>query len=89
MSKLPLEHKFLDLSDYGRTPARWIANSFKETSVTAIHITMMFIVAGIFAILMMFTKQLYAAAILLIIKSILDATKVKLLMLIYTTFVKP
>jgi|TARA_B110001450_G_scaffold255768_1_gene284197 hypothetical protein len=73
MSKLPLEHKFLDLSDYGRTPARWIANSFKETSVTAIHITMMFIVAGIFAILMMFTKQLYAAALLLIIKSVLDA----------------
>tara|TARA_B110000285_G_C15127339_1_gene621141 strand:- start:557 stop:1357 length:801 start_codon:yes stop_codon:yes gene_type:complete len=73
MSKLPSEHKFLDLSDYGRTPARWIANSFKETSVTAIHITMMFIVAGIFAILMMFTKQLYAAALLLIIKSVLDA----------------
>ena len=73
MSKLPTEHKFLDLSDYGRTPARWIANAFKETSVTAIHITMMFIVAGIFAILMMLIKQLYAAAFLLIIKSILDA----------------
>ncbi len=27
MSKLPAEHKFLDLSDYGRAPARWIANS--------------------------------------------------------------
>ena len=33
----------------------------------------MFIIAGIFAIFMMLTKQLYAAAILLIIKSILDA----------------
>ena len=73
MSKLPSEHKFLDLSDYGRSPARWIANKFKETRVTAIHLTTMFIIAGIFAILMMLTKQLYAAAILLIIKSVLDA----------------
>ena len=73
MSKLPSEHKFLDLSDYGRSPARWIANKFKETRVSAIHLTTMFIIAGIFAILMMLTKQLYAAAILLIIKSILDA----------------
>ena len=73
MSKLPSEHKFLDLSDYGRSPARWIANKFKETRVTAIHLTTMFIIAGIFAIFMMLTKQLYAAAILLIIKSILDA----------------
>jgi phosphatidylglycerophosphate synthase len=73
MSKLPSEHKFLDLSDYGRSPARWIANVFKETRVTAIHLTSMFIIAGILAIFMMLNKQLYAAAILLIIKSILDA----------------
>ena len=74
MSKLPSEHKFLDLSDYGRSPARWIANTFKDTRVTAIHLTSMFIVAGIFAIFMMLNKQLYAAAIFLIIKSILDAS---------------
>mgnify|MGYP001157533789 FL=1 len=73
MSKLQSKHKFLDLSDYGRLPARWIANTFKDTRVTAIHLTSMFIVAGIFAIFMMLNKQLYAAAILLIIKSILDA----------------
>lgn len=73
MSKLPTEHKFLDLSDYGRPPARWIANAFKETAVTPIHITMMFIVAGIIAILFMLNQQLWAAAVLLIIKSILDA----------------
>ena len=30
MSKLPKEYKFLDLSDYGRPPARWIANCFKK-----------------------------------------------------------
>tara|TARA_B100001093_G_scaffold503624_1_gene558249 strand:+ start:199 stop:999 length:801 start_codon:yes stop_codon:yes gene_type:complete len=73
MSKLPSEHKFLDLSDYGRLPARWIANALKKTRVTAIHLTTMFIIVGIFAIFMMLTKQLYVAAILLIIKSILDA----------------
>ena len=70
MSKLPSEHKFLDLSDYGRLPAKWIANALKKTRVTAIHITTLFIIVGIFAILMMLTKQLYVAAILLIIKSI-------------------
>ena len=74
MSKLPSEHKFLDLSDYGRSPARWIANVFKETRITPIHLTSMFIIAGIFAIYMMLNKQLYAAAIFLVIKSILDAS---------------
>ena len=38
MSKLPSEHKFLDLSDYGRLPARWIANALKKTRLTAIHL---------------------------------------------------
>ena len=45
----------------------------KKTRVTAIHVTIMFIIIGIFAILMILTKQFYFAAILLIIKSILDA----------------
>lgn len=73
MSKLPAEHKFLDLSDYGRPPARWIANVFKGTQVTPIHVTMMFIVAGVIAIVCMLYQQLWAAAFFLIIKSILDA----------------
>ena len=38
MSKLPSEHKFLDLSDYGRSPARWIANKFKETKLLSLKI---------------------------------------------------
>ena len=73
MSKLPAEHKFLDLSDYGRVPARWIANAFKGTSVTPIHVTMMFVVAGIIAIACILTKQFWLAALFLILKSILDA----------------
>ncbi len=36
MSKLPKEHKFIDLSDYGRPIARLIANSLKETKYTPI-----------------------------------------------------
>jgi phosphatidylglycerophosphate synthase len=73
MSKLPAEHKFLDLSDYGRPPARLIANAFKGTRVTPIHVTIMFIVAGVIAIVCMLNQQLLAAAFFLILKSILDA----------------
>ena len=73
MSKLPKEYKFLDLSDYGRQPARWIANALKKTAVTPIHITMVFIVAGIIAIIFILKDQLWAASTFLIIKSILDA----------------
>ena len=73
MSKLPAEHKFLDLSDYGRAPARLIANAFKDTAITPIHVTMMFVVAGAIAILCILTEQFWLAAFFLILKSILDA----------------
>lgn len=73
MSKLPAEHKFLDLSDYGRTPARWIANAFKGTAVTPIHVTMMFVLAGSIAIVCILTRHFWLAAFFLILKSILDA----------------
>lgn len=73
MSKLPAEERFLDLSDYGRAPARLIANFFKETSVTPIHVTMMFIVAGCFAIACILLEYFWLAAFFLVLKSILDA----------------
>ena len=73
MSKLPAEHKFLDLSDYGRAPARWIANTLKGTAVTPIHVTLMFVVAGSIAIACILTRQFWLAAFFLILKSILDA----------------
>ena len=73
MSKLPKEFKFLDLSDYGRPPARWIANALKKTAVTPIHITLLFIFAVIIAIAFILNEQFWASAIFLIIKSILDA----------------
>lgn len=73
MSKLPSAYQFIDLSDYGRPVARWIANGFKNTSVTPIHVTMMFIVAGLIAIVCILNHQYALAAFFLILKSILDA----------------
>lgn len=73
MSKLPQEYKFLDLSDYGRMPARWIAIQLKDTSVTPIHLTTCFIVSGLVAVICIYLKLNYFAAFFLILKSVLDA----------------
>ena len=50
MSKLPKEHRFIDFSDYGRPLARLIANSLKNTSFTPIHVTISFIISGLFGV---------------------------------------
>lgn len=73
MSKLPKQSRFLDLSDYGRSPARWIANSLKHTSVTPVHVTLGFVVAGLLAIYCMLHEMYWWAAFFLVLKSILDA----------------
>lgn len=73
MSKLPNEHKFIDLSDYGRPLARIIANSLKETQFTPIHVTIWFVISGLIAIACILTGNYYLAALFLILKSILDA----------------
>lgn len=73
MSKLPKEHKFTDLSDYGRPFARIIANALKETSFTPIHVTLGFIIAGLLAVYFIIREQFWFAAFFLILKSILDA----------------
>lgn len=73
MSKLPKEHKFIDLSDYGRPIARFIANSLKETSYTPIDVTIWFIVSGLIAIACILLEYYWAAAFFLLFKSILDA----------------
>lgn len=74
MSKLPKEHKFIDLSDYGRTPARWLAHSLRETNVTPIHITLLFGIAGLLGCYFILTHHFFLAGAFLILKSILDAT---------------
>ena len=73
MSKLPVEYRFIDLSDYGRPVARWIAYGFQNTRVTPIHVTVMFIISGLLAILCMLNHQYLLAGFFLVLKSILDA----------------
>lgn len=73
MSKLPKEHTFIDLSDYGRPFAKAIANFLKDTTVTPVQVTIWFIISGLIAIGYMIIGNYWAAAFFLILKSILDA----------------
>lgn len=73
MSKLPDEYKFVDLSDYGRPAARYIANSLKNTDVTPIHVTGCFVISGLISLACILSGNYYLAAFFLILKSILDA----------------
>lgn len=73
MSKLPEAHKFIDLSDYGRPLARKIADALKNTSITPIHVTLGFIVAGCAGIVAIYYRYFWIAGFFLILKSILDA----------------
>jgi phosphatidylglycerophosphate synthase len=73
MSKLPPQHKFLDLSDYGRTGGKWIARNLQETSFTPIHVTLLFVVSGLIGIYCILNGYYVQAAFFLILKSIIDA----------------
>jgi CDP-diacylglycerol---serine O-phosphatidyltransferase len=73
MSKLSAEDRFLDLSDYGRPVAQWIANALKNTRATPVQVTIGFIISGFIAIGCMLTHHFWAAGVFLILKSILDA----------------
>lgn len=73
MSKVPQQHKFIDLSDYGRPVAIKIALRFEHTFMTPIKVTWLFIVAGLFAVVCMYFGYFWLAFFFLILKSILDA----------------
>tara|TARA_B110000444_G_C18846184_1_gene602161 strand:- start:3048 stop:3821 length:774 start_codon:yes stop_codon:yes gene_type:complete len=73
MSKLPKQYQFIDFSDYGRPIGHWIATQLKSTRLTAIHVTTMFIVSGLVAIVFMLNGYLITAAFFIILKSVLDA----------------
>lgn len=73
MSKLPNDRKFIDLSDYGRPIARWIATLFKNTSITPVHVTWMFVIAGLLATYCILHGHNILALLFLILKSTLDA----------------
>ena len=66
MSKLGVENKFIDVSDYGRPIAKMIAETLKETRVTAIHVTLLFGVSGILAIVFMDFSMFWLAGFFLI-----------------------
>lgn len=73
MSKLPQEHKFIDLSDYGRPIAKIIAHSLKHTAATPVHVTIGFIMSGLIGVYCILTGYYWFAGFFLIFKSILDA----------------
>ncbi|WP_339662588.1 CDP-alcohol phosphatidyltransferase family protein [uncultured Polaribacter sp.] len=73
MSKLPKEHQFIDLSDYGRPVARIIANSLKTTKFTPVDVTIAFVISGLIAVFSIYKGYYVTAAFFLILKSILDA----------------
>jgi len=73
MSKLPKEHQFIDLSDYGRTLGTLLANALKYTKYTPIHVTLLFVVAGLIAVVFILKGLYLSAALFLILKSIIDA----------------
>ncbi|NNJ89841.1 MAG: CDP-alcohol phosphatidyltransferase family protein [Eudoraea sp.] len=73
MSKLPKKYRFVDLSDYGRPAGKKIAYYLTSTSVTPIHITLLFLSCGILATICVLYQYYWTAAALLVLKSILDA----------------
>lgn len=73
MSKLPEHYQFLDFSDYGRGVAVYIASHLKDTFVTPVHVTHLFVFSGFLAIFFILHQYWWLAAFFLILKSILDA----------------
>ena len=73
MAKLSTDDKFFDVSDYGRSPAIFMANMLKKTTVTPVHVTLIFGVCGAFAVYAILKQHYVIAAVLLILKSIIDA----------------
>ncbi|PZX56963.1 CDP-alcohol phosphatidyltransferase-like enzyme [Algoriphagus ratkowskyi] len=73
MSKLAEDDRFLDLSDYGRAPAKIIARAVQFTFVTPIHLTVLFGISGLLAIFSLLNEWYIFSALLLLLKSVLDA----------------
>ena len=73
MSKLAVQDRFFDLSDYGRPLATLFANQLKNTRFTPIHVTLLFGISGLMAIGCILTNHYFWAGFFLILKSIIDA----------------
>ncbi len=72
MKKLGAQYRFIDLSDYGRPLSDQIAISLKDTWVTAIHLTLLFGLAGMMAFYAIVAGHYKTALLFLLIKSVID-----------------
>ena len=72
MKKLGEGYTFIDFSDYGRPLSNLIAFKLKNTSVTAIHLTLLFGVVGILACFAILRLEFLLTLVLLVLKSIID-----------------
>lgn len=73
MSKLNSRDKFLDLSDYGRSAGKFFANKISRTSLTPIHVTLLFGISGLIAVYCILHQLYWWASLFIILKSIIDA----------------
>ena len=74
MPKLPKDKRFIDLSDYARPFALILVKLLFPTKIGAYSLTFAFLIVGVFAsVLIYLNKWLDFAALLLIVKSMLDA----------------
>jgi len=74
MNKVPDRHAFLDFSDYARPFARWLVDILLPTPITPIHLTLAYTVIGLgAAVLLAVNRWPLLAALLLLLKSALDA----------------
>jgi hypothetical protein len=73
MSKLAAQDKFLDLSDYGRTFGKFLANQLKNTRFTPIHVTLLFGVCGLISIYCIIAGSYFLAGFFIVLKSAIDA----------------
>lgn len=74
MTKLPKNKKFVDFSDYARPFALALVKLLMPTKIGAYSITFAFLIVGLIASYLIFIdKYLILAAILILVKSMLDA----------------
>lgn len=73
MSKLASQDRFIDLSDYGRSFGKMLANLLKSTRFTPIHVTLLFGVSGMIAVYCILYNHYYLAAFFIVLKSGIDA----------------
>ncbi|MBD97293.1 CDP-alcohol phosphatidyltransferase [bacterium] len=74
MSKLPDNHQFFDLSDYGRSMAKKLVALLLPTGVGSLTLTALFGCVGIAAAYLIYIREfLGVAGVLLVLKSVIDA----------------